>query len=324
MPEKDLVEEITPIENAYIFEKVNSSHYPLLQELFLDVFNLNYSIADIERRFNTNELGLETIGFIAISRGKPEAAAYYGVFPLKCQIGNEIILAAQSGDTMTHSHHRKKGLFSRLAIMTYDECKKKGIRLIYGFPNDNSYHGSIKVGWNHTDDVVRYDLKLKIKTFPLPKIALGYRLLRRIYLRYARFLLSSKLEFPIPGFFSSISNQPGRVYRDSTYIKYKYADDKFFLRFGNVVVWLKVSDTLSIGDFENTDLVNYQVLKKIKKIAFFLGHNTIAFTISKGAPKPSFLNHFKEHKRTPTLMLYLDSKLEGTDISFTAADFDTW
>src|SRR6185295_4439504 len=95
-------------------------------------------------------------------------AAFYGVFPVLVLISGKEVLAAQSGDTMTHRDHQKKGLFIKLAQRTFETCREKGIELVFGLPNSNSYHGfTKKLNWQHKDDIGRFDLKLSIKTFPL-------------------------------------------------------------------------------------------------------------------------------------------------------------
>ena len=125
----------------YSFERLSGEHYRLLQILYENAFNVKISINEITKRFDTRQLGAEVIGFIAIHKPSKTAAAYYGVFPMKAVINNEIILAGQSGDTMTHSNHRKKGLFVTLAKLTYEECKQKGLKIIIGQPNQYSYQG---------------------------------------------------------------------------------------------------------------------------------------------------------------------------------------
>ena len=80
--------------------------------------------------FSTEEFGNSFVGFIAYDSTN-QAAANYSVFPIKLIQNNEIILAAQSGSTMTHNNHRKKGLFILLANKTFELCKELGIKIIY-------------------------------------------------------------------------------------------------------------------------------------------------------------------------------------------------
>lgn len=68
----------------------------------------------------------------------------YAIVPVKLKIGNEAILSSQSLDTMTHPDYRRQGMFETLARKVYDEAKKDGIYIVYGFPGKFSYPGFIK------------------------------------------------------------------------------------------------------------------------------------------------------------------------------------
>src|SRR5690606_12957074 len=53
----------------------------------------------------------------------------------------------QSCDTMTHSLHRRKGLFKLLANHCYSYLRNKNELFIIGFGGDESTPGLIKFGW---------------------------------------------------------------------------------------------------------------------------------------------------------------------------------
>ena len=93
-------------------------------------------------KYDTAFTGTSYIGYLAYDKGTP--IAYYGVIPCFMRIKGKVILAAQSADTMTHPQYRKQGLFAQLAKLTYELCEKEGIRLFFGFPNQNSLPGFIK------------------------------------------------------------------------------------------------------------------------------------------------------------------------------------
>src|SRR5438046_8287864 len=92
--------------DEYSIEKLEAPHYCLLKELFLNAFNIAISEKEISKRYDTSPLGLPAIGFIAIHKKTNTPAAYYGVFPCKAIINEQVIQIAQSGDTMTNKDHR--------------------------------------------------------------------------------------------------------------------------------------------------------------------------------------------------------------------------
>lgn len=315
----------TNIFTGYEIEKVTPLHYPLLQRLYKVVFGQSLSINDVRKRFDTSVLGCELVAYIAVDKKTKTPAAYYGVFPLQLKINENLTLAAQSGDTMTHPDHRKRGLFIELAKLTFEECRKQGIKLIYGFPNDNSYHGFInKLNWEHIDDIERWDLKLNTKTFPFPKIAIKLGLFKTIYLSYARKILGRRKILAPDSFQNPSDLNIGKVNRDVAYLKYKSSSDKFFIEIDNVVAWIKCADVLWIGDLSNYKMANEVFFNKLRRLAFWMGYNTIVFNINSSVPHPDFLNYFSLYSKDASCFYYLSEETSNLNLLFTGADFDTW
>ena len=307
----------------YLFERINQKHYHHLQELFLNAFQITPTIQQIEKKFNTKVLGAEVIGYLAIEKKYGKAAAYYGVFPLQLTDKETVVQAAQSGDTMTHASHRKKGLFIRLAELTFEACKEKNIKLVFGFPNKFSYPGLTKrLSWQHVDNIVRWDLKLNIKTFPLPKLLLKHNNFFTTYLAYAS-AITKKMSIEVADFTNKYETIMPKVLRDENYLLYKQVKDKVFIRLDNIIMWIKFSDVLLIGDVNNYGAITEKTISKIKKMAFILGYNTVSFYWNENLEPPDFLRYFKKISKFPSCILQLDDST-SSDILFTAADFDTW
>ena len=108
----------------YYTEEITDASYEDINKLHQLSFGYSRSIEDVNIKYNTTCFGLKNIGFLAKSE-EQELAAYYGVFPIVLSYENNHFLVAQSGDTMTAPHHRKKGLFTRLAKETYSFSKSK-------------------------------------------------------------------------------------------------------------------------------------------------------------------------------------------------------
>jgi len=307
----------------YIYERVTPDHYPLLKELYLDAFNSKIDVSEIQKRFDTSELGCKHIGFIAIIPDSKKIAAYYGVFPVKIKIRDEIIQSAQSGDTMTHSLHRGKGLFVKLANLTYNECRKNGIRLIFGQPNRYSFHGLVNsLKWKHLDNLCSWDLKLRIKTFPLPKLMRIFKA-NKPYLQYAKRVMKRKQIQISSSFDNTLSTDHGKVVRDKSYLEYKKSPDKFFIKMEGVIIWIRLTDVLWIGDFSSYE-VNPGFIKSLKRLAYWLGYNTIRFNLNESIPLPAALKSFECKSLEASCFLYLDQTLSGKNLTLTGADFDTW
>jgi hypothetical protein len=310
--------------DQYDIEAFSSAHFPLLKLLYKNAFNEAISLQEIEKRFNTNALGGPVIGFIAIHKSTKTPAAYYGVFPFKAVFNNEVIQVAQRGDTMTHSDHRRKGLFVFLGELTKEACKKKGIKIIISQPNENSLPGTLnKLYWSKLDEIIRWDLKLKFKTIPLPKIARRFPFFQKLYSSFSKAILKKK-KVDITSFQNSLPVNYAKNIRDSAYLAYKESNDKFFIKIESIVAWIKLSDVFWIGDFSDYEKITPLFLKKLKKTAFVLGYNTISFNLNRSIPLPASLQCFKEYISESSCGMYIDESYKNINFLITAADFDTW
>src|SRR4030095_10457568 len=144
----------------YTFERISASRLYDIKLLYLDSFGEDVSMDFVEKKYDTSAFGVRDIGYIAYDNvGIP--AAYYGVFPCRALVRGNVYLTAQSGDTMTHPNHRGKGLFVKLAKMTYELAKENGIKFVFGFPNDNSLPGFVKkLGWKCDENLNVYNIRI--------------------------------------------------------------------------------------------------------------------------------------------------------------------
>jgi len=83
-------------------------------------------------------------GYIWVADHDGALAGQYATIPARMKIGNKGEDVALSLDTMTHPSFRKQGIFVSLAKSVYEELRSNDVKLVYGFPNDNSFHGFIK------------------------------------------------------------------------------------------------------------------------------------------------------------------------------------
>ena len=310
-------------ESGYHYERLTMERLDALQYLYKDAFDTDVSIDFLKKKYDTSAYGIKYIGYIAYAEdGNP--AAYYGVFPLHAQYKSNTILAAQSGDTMTHSSHRGKGLFFNLAEKAYELAKGNGIKFVYGFPNrHNSYHGLMKLKWTHNGFINRY--KIKTFTFPFAKIAQKLKLFRGVYERYSDTVLN---KYPAGKYFdNSIGGDDYIIIlRNENYFKYKEYSKKYILRIENTNVYLKEDGSLLIGDIEKIDYDNFtRIVSKLKKLSFRLGSLNVVFQLSPGIEYDRFLSQkYKAEESLPVCYLDLGSGLDLSKLRFSMADFDTF
>lgn len=71
-------------------------------------------------------------------------ASHYALVPVKMEIEGRVVLGLLSMATVTHPDHRGRGLFKKLAKMSYDYAAQSGFEFVVGVANANSYPGFIK------------------------------------------------------------------------------------------------------------------------------------------------------------------------------------
>lgn len=71
-------------------------------------------------------------------------AAHYAIIPIKMNIDGRVADGALSMATVTHPEHRGKGLFKKLAQLTFECARKEGCEFVIGVANANSFPGFIK------------------------------------------------------------------------------------------------------------------------------------------------------------------------------------
>lgn len=154
------------------------------RESFLECFNEGIPScckepSDFDWQYIHNPAG-SIIGFGAFLGKK--LVAIYVVSPVRFQVGNEMVVGAQSMDTLTLPCAQRQGLFKKLAMQTYQNLIQEGfVKFTYGFPNQNSKHGFVKyLNWALLDpcyflvrvlnaSCIARKIKLPFKlSFPLP------------------------------------------------------------------------------------------------------------------------------------------------------------
>ena len=308
----------------YIFERISQQKLKDIKLLYKDCFNEDVSLDFLNKKYSTAVFGTDNIGFIAYDiHGDP--AAYYGVFPCNVIIGANTYLCAQSGDTMTHPKHRGKGLFIKLAKMTYELAIMNGIKFVFGFPNENSYPGFVnKLKWVHKENLNIY--KIKIFTFPIAYICNKVSILSKLYQGYAHWIIKNKLSKR--SFFDNplVSQKNDGVLRNEEFFVYKNYIKKEIIEINRKGIYIKIASALRIGDIESVNKEDfYIILKKLKHLARLLGCYALTFYYSPDTEYDKFLSgKFTSEKGLPIGWVDLGSGLNLETLKFSQADLDTY
>ncbi|MBK7149202.1 MAG: GNAT family N-acetyltransferase [Bacteroidetes bacterium] len=310
---------------SYRYERLSQNNINDLVDIYTDAFGKSVSQNFLNSKQDTSMFGPSYVGYIAYSE-EGKAAGFYGVFPCMVTYKGNQYLAAQSGDTMTHSQHTGKGLFTALATETYNYCKSIGVHFVFGFPNKNSYPGfTKKLGWIHFDDIHAY--VLRVRCIPWIRLKNTFKLQQQIQDSWFKFIISlCKKGTPFQS--SCLSDSTPVVDHSADFFAYKKYEENFVVNVAGLNVWIKHDDTfLYVGDVEHCSEKEFKaVLNRLKWIAFLTGLPHIRFHGSTNAWASKMFSQFghKMEVKYPAGGVNFSHKVPLEQMQFTLADFDTF
>jgi GNAT superfamily N-acetyltransferase len=124
-----------------------SSDASRVADLFTACFGVPTDVGYVRWKYEANPAG-EVVAYVAEAGDR--LAGFYGVIPEPWSVGGADATVYQSMDTMTHPEFQRRGLFVRLASITYDEVRRRTGRCdLVGIPGRNSYPGLTgKLKWS--------------------------------------------------------------------------------------------------------------------------------------------------------------------------------
>ena len=139
----------------YELKRIGSDDFSVLIPLMEDCFGMDVVIDYFRWKYTQNPAG-SFIGFIAADKATGQVGGYYGVIPQIFELDGKVTKVFQSCDTMTHSKHRRRGLFRKLAMRCYQELRDEENLFVIGFGGGQSTPGFLKFGWQRIFDFRYY------------------------------------------------------------------------------------------------------------------------------------------------------------------------
>ena len=311
--------------SEYKFKKVSENNVSNLLLIYKDAFGKELNILEFKKKLNTKEFGDSYVGFIAYDKNDIPSA-FYGVYPCQIEYKGIRYFGAQAGDTMTHSAHTGKGLFTRLALETQKLCVDKGFDFLFAFPNDNSLPGFVnKLGWTHFDNITPY--LVRVKCIPWIRLKNTFRLPQSMHNSWCNFILG-RMKKGKPFKSSCVEKDTAVVDHSTNFFKYKTYGNNYLLEFHGINVWLKFDATfLIIGDMEKCNDQRFLVtIKKLKKLAFILGLPHLRFHTSSNTWAQSMFQKYgyPMEVKYPVVGINFTNEVPFDQLKFTGADNDTF
>ncbi len=308
---------------GYHIERLSKKNIGVLNQLYHDVYGRFNAEDYYTKKYDTAYTGVEYIGYIAFDEHR-KPIAFYGVIPCFIRHSDQLYLAAQSADTMTHPKHQFKGIFVQLANLTFDLCREEGISIVFGFPNQNSLHGFlVRLKWQMTETLDFYDIPTGF--VPIEGIVRKIPFLSNAYERYQEYILKDYL-VPRKGIEnSSFKDGFAGVNRNAHYLNYKSYHDTQVIRVGDALLWIKIKNGLIIGDINCREDEFDQMMSEVKKIALKLGLKRIQFHTSHQTRLSAlFSSRYDAVPSFYVLFKDLGARIPLDAIKFTYADVDTF
>ncbi|WP_214073079.1 GNAT family N-acetyltransferase [Mucilaginibacter sp. dw_454] len=314
---------ISPTDTLLI-ERLSPENLADLAALHQAVYQRSPAPDYFPKKYDTAYTGAKYMGYLAYNEAL-QPVAFYGVIPTLLWHEGKSLLAAQSADTMTHPGYRGLGLFVRLANHTYTLCKLEGVRLVFGFPNQNSLPGFLnKLNWHCTEIMEHFEVPVK-PMFSLEKIAGKFPSLQPAYRHYQQRVLKPYLR-AVPGIANSVVAEGfNGVFRDDQYLKYKAYSDTQVIQVDRSLFWIKLKNGLHIGDISNVETDFDTTLKKLQRLAGKLGVSVIRFQTSPGTNLHRlFAARFEPLPTYHIIFKPIDDGIATDRIKFTFADIDVF
>lgn len=310
--------------NGYNIFRIDESHYRSLIGISVSAFNIRTTYQYYTNKNNTSKFGIANLGYIAYDeKGNP--AAFYGVFACQVTLNDRIIPVAQSGDTMTHRDHMGKGLFIKLAELTYELCRNLGFAFVFGFPNYNSYPGfAKKLKWEFPGKLNEY--RWRVKTLPLAKVTKKIPLFNPLYKLYRNLVNLFYRSHSKTISSSVIESGVGGILRSPAYMNYKMTvTGSYLIGMGDADFWLKADGFLFIGDIRAGESDFRTMIKRLNRYAFLIGADVIVFQTTEGTPlDKKFSELMKPAEGLPWGYCNFNSSFDPSNIRYVTADIDVF
>jgi hypothetical protein len=318
--------EYTSGESQYRIVRFSEEAIPDVQYLFSKCFGTDPGKEAIRKKHAHCHGNHTYIGFIAYPINSSTPAAFYTVFPTYITNGSTKVLAAQSGDTMTHPDHQKKGLFVFLAEKTFSLCLELDISLIFGFPNDQSFPGFVNrlhfTPLPNLDDFSFIENRLEVHRW-----CSKLRWTSHLQLMWAQ-LLIRLFSKRIRSYQREYHSESTQVFYDQSYRMTKSGRYHWISIFG-AHFWIKIQgNTLMIGDISYTNPSTFKKqISILRWLTVLSGNRFLSFSATPNHPTNSVLKRagiLPQNNRQRLIVRYLKPINLPGDFIFTCADIDVF
>lgn len=315
-------ENINALPPGYRLERLTKASCIHLTQLYQQVHGKAVDADYFFRKYNTAFTGLSFMGFLVYdSTDRP--IAFNGLLPTFIEYNGERILAAQNTDIMTDPAHRLKGMFVYLSRCLFELAKDNNIPLLFGFPNQQSYHGTVnRLHWKMTEHLSMF--RITVKPVQWVKLLRKIKPLKGIYRIYRQRIIS-RYRIKEMGVHTAAKQEGFAVIdRSPGYLSWKQYNNSWVIHAGAATIWLSDRYYLMIGDIAGMEEGNFEaVLKQLITLAARLGIQEVQFHTAPGTNLHALWQKNTVREQSyPVLFQDFGSSIPPEKIKFSFADID--
>ncbi len=123
-------------------------------DLFNRVFDQCATAASWKRKYLDNPLS--NVNTVMCAFDGDKVVGINGFVPMEYECEGTVYRVVQSCDTAVDPEYRGCGIFSKMIVCAQKLFAEEGYDAMVGYPNGNSYHGFLKLGWEEQARTMKY------------------------------------------------------------------------------------------------------------------------------------------------------------------------
>ncbi len=305
-----------------IFDRIDHKNFADIKYILKSVYSKDLSLAYIEAKYDTSHTGVKYVATMAYEDDQP--IGLYGAIPQRFSYKGQEILLVHTCDSFTIPSHQGKGIHRNLAKLSYDIMKQEGVKGVYAFHSENTYHSCKKLDWMDKYRMARFHIPTG--AIPLTRVfnKLGWK--NVIIKRANKYLTPFQMQDasnPHKGKFGGF-----HIY-DNKFFQYKETFNKHWLiEVEGTQFYLKIDAVAHIGFFNVID-ESFETftkgLKKVKSLLKKIGVRELLFQVDPLSIQAKWLGELAP-MQSSWMVGYLPftDEIDFSDFAFNYCDFDTY
>ena len=310
--------------SKYTFPRLEDKRIPHVKYLFKEVFNKKVTQNYLWAKYDTSYLGAKHLCYLAYHDDEP--IAFYGAIPQRFRTRGQEFLAVHTCDSFTMAAYQRQGLHRDLALKSYDLMKEHGVKFVYAFHSENTFHSCKKLGWDEGKRMRGY--YLITGAFPMGQMMFKVGLQKSVIHKADR--LFHRYQIEKHEFTNSQAGEEG-MWHDyqRSFFMYKSYSPNYLLDFIGVKFWIKVAGAaIWVGDvsFGNREHF-FQGHHALAKFGKKLGIPKILYQVRVGTPLDAALRTVEPDPGFESWRvgyLAFDESLDMSQLNVNFGDLDTF